>query len=561
MVKRIIPGNMSPWECEINDVKYVYPPGTEQMVPEAVAHVIDAWYASQEPKYPEPEQPEGGGGSVTPEQVEDAVEEAMLENGIIKRSLLPEGYPYNAMTEILSVTGGAMTDDGYPVTQPLGLVVGNTYEVLWNGTLYSCVAESYDMEGVVFALLGDAGVVGGGEPTGKYPFVMIEMPEGMTEGGVYAAVIPLDGSETVSFTVFGSGNIPIDRKWLPEGYPYIVEAGVTVLQETTLTADTGNQFSLPVFLNKDTTYKVTWNGTDYTVAPQIPDNSLGVEVCWGSPEIFGLEQTEEPFLICISSAGCFVLALDASTAPTIKIVTERSYVPMSEKYLPGGGLRLVNGKNVGSLRTTNASEEDESYTMGMNAIALGTHTKASETNSVAIGNYSEDAGMDAIAIGSYSTASGQHSIAIGGSSGGGGRPLASGNISVAVGLGISSGELSYAEGFSFASGDISHAEGHSTAAGEYSHAEGKSEAASECQHTQGKYNIIDEEGKYAHIVGNGVGGADHSRSNAHTLDWDGNAWFAGSVEGTALILTSPGGKRFKVTVDDSGNLAAAEITE
>lgn len=58
MVKRIIPGNMSPWECEINDVKYVYPPGTEQMVPDEVAHVIDAWYAAQEQE----SVPGGGGG-------------------------------------------------------------------------------------------------------------------------------------------------------------------------------------------------------------------------------------------------------------------------------------------------------------------------------------------------------------------------------------------------------------------------------------------------------------------------------------------------------------------
>ena len=31
---------------------------------------------------------------------------------------------------------------------------------------------------------------------------------------------------------------------------------------------------------------------------------------------------------------------------------------------------------------------------------------------------------------------------------------------------------------------------------------------------------------YAHIVGNGE---ESARSNAHTLDWSGNAWFAGKV--------------------------------
>lgn len=48
---------------------------------------------------------------------------------------------------------------------------------------------------------------------------------------------------------------------------------------------------------------------------------------------------------------------------------------------------------------------------------------------------------------------------------------------------------------------------------------------------QGKYNIEDTANKYAHIVGNGN---PNTRANAHTLDWEGNAWYAGklSQEGT-----------------------------
>ena len=45
------------------------------------------------------------------------------------------------------------------------------------------------------------------------------------------------------------------------------------------------------------------------------------------------------------------------------------------------------------------------------------------------------------------------------------------------------------------------------------------------QHVQGKYNI--EDTISAHIVGNGT--EYNARSNAHTLDWSGNAWFAGDV--------------------------------
>ena len=46
---------------------------------------------------------------------------------------------------------------------------------------------------------------------------------------------------------------------------------------------------------------------------------------------------------------------------------------------------------------------------------------------------------------------------------------------------------------------------------------------------QGKYNILDRKSQntYAHIVGNGT--SDSSRSNAYTLDWQGNGTFAGTV--------------------------------
>ena len=77
-------------------------------------------------------------------------------------------------------------------------------------------------------------------------------------------------------------------------------------------------------------------------------------------------------------------------------------------------------------------------------------------------------------------------------------------------------------------GEIFNDYDNNTASGNYSHAEGQNTSAqSDAQHVQGKYNLIDNENEYAHIVGNGS--SNSSRSNAHTLDWDGNAWFAGDV--------------------------------
>ena len=86
-----------------------------------------------------------------------------------------------------------------------------------------------------------------------------------------------------------------------------------------------------------------------------------------------------------------------------------------------------------------------------------------------------------------------------------------------------------------ASGDYALAEGKdTTSAGTATHAEGIGTfTRAMAQHVHGTYNVLDGagspiwKGKYATIVGNGED--ENNRSNAHTLDWDGNAWFKGKV--------------------------------
>ena len=48
------------------------------------------------------------------------------------------------------------------------------------------------------------------------------------------------------------------------------------------------------------------------------------------------------------------------------------------------------------------------------------------------------------------------------------------------------------------------------------------------QHVEGQYNVQDGTQTYAHIVGNGTSKSD--RSNAHTLNYDGTAWYAKTVK-------------------------------
>lgn len=92
------------------------------------------------------------------------------------------------------------------------------------------------------------------------------------------------------------------------------------------------------------------------------------------------------------------------------------------------------------------------------------------------------------------------------------------------------GKSSHAEGQDNLSlSDNSHTEGNcNITKGKNSHAEGLGTIASGInQHTQGKYNIEDTANKYAHIVGNGTNNT--ARSNAHTLDWNGNGWYKGKL--------------------------------
>lgn len=188
-----------------------------------------------------------------------------------------------------------------------------------------------------------------------------------------------------------------------------------------------------------------------------------------------------------------------------------------------GPKNISDGKAKYSLRTINSASESNAYKLGECAFAEGKYTKAS-------GEGSHAEGMDTTASGNYSHAEGLGAQAPGfGSHAEGFQTTASRSYSHAEGDGATaSGDTSHAEGgYTTASGLYSHAEGYkTTASGARSHAEGKGTTASgENQQVQGKYNIEDETS--AHIVGNGT--ADNTRSNAHTVAWDGTAWYQGDV--------------------------------
>ena len=178
--------------------------------------------------------------------------------------------------------------------------------------------------------------------------------------------------------------------------------------------------------------------------------------------------------------------------------------PITYIALHSGDESLISAENGHAEGNRTIASGNAAHAEGSATTASGVASHAEGMKTIASGNWAHAEGTDSNASGLISHAEGDNTIA--------------------------SGDYSHTEGQeTIASGSCSHAEGNETTASRaYSHSEGyRTISASAYQHVQGKYNIEDSSDTYAHIVGNGED--DDNRSNAHTLDWDGNAWFAGEV--------------------------------
>ena len=189
---------------------------------------------------------------------------------------------------------------------------------------------------------------------------------------------------------------------------------------------------------------------------------------------------------------------------------------------PMEGVKIYNDnyEHIGTITKTFSVTGDDLYiivegitdtlTVDSESIFLIAWSKAEGTSS-----HSEGGGL---AIGNFSHAEGSMTWAAH-------QSHAEGHMSASMNTG------SHAEGIrTRAHGQASHSEGNKTfAKGKASHAEGyDTQANGDYSHVQGRYNIVDENNAYAHIVGNGTDSI--SRSNAHTIDWNGMGWFAGGLK-------------------------------
>lgn len=247
------------------------------------------------------------------------------------------------------------------------------------------------------------------------------------------------------------------------------------------------------------------------------------------------------------------------------------------------------GQGAVAIGADTAAVGKQSLATGTRSKAFGNSSRASGLDCVATGRASSTDGCENVAEGDYSTAQGYQCKAKGFSTVSQGQANeALANAAIAQGWGTS------------ARGAASTSGGRETIANGYgSAALGVGNVANGFgQFVIGTHNLIDttkpnpqpawtnqpqQQGKYVFIVGNGTGS---NRSNAHTIDWDGYGWYKGGIKlhnefdsdlvlhaciapgyghnslyvrgglmvDNGVYLSSPDGNRWRLTVDNNGNL-------
>lgn len=223
------------------------------------------------------------------------------------------------------------------ISVDFSLEIGTTYEVSWDGIVYSCVGYDY----IKHATIGNQYIFTSTSDTGE-PFIAAADPD---KGTLMIATRDTSAFHTISISkvVFDGKVVKIDEKYLPEGYP------TKSVQTTTLMEEQEVAFALndaagkyvaslpsPPEVVEGQTYAVNWDGTEYEcvcVAVAVGPESL---LALGNLSIMGVgDDTGEPFLY--SPIESSFITLDTSASHTISVKRIKEIVtPMAYEFLPAG---------------------------------------------------------------------------------------------------------------------------------------------------------------------------------------------------------------------------------
>lgn len=441
------------------------------------------------------------------------------------------GIASHAESEFTTASGSCSHAEGYSTIASADQSHAEGYNTIASGNCSHA-------EGEFTTASGDCSHAEGGNTTASSNYQHVQGKYNIEDtNNKYAHIVGNGSNDNKSnaHTLDWEGNAWYAGQVEANNVPYVAsEKVVLTVPATSITAKKTeidnliNDNSEPVQIPVDGTvtydptksYYVKYNNTQYHAI--YIDGALGI-----------VENGCECIIETISGNTVLAVFLLDTTNTTDMQLIEKDIKNLDNMYIPND-LKVNNSITVGARKGRIGAF---SSSFGLTCKASGDLSHAEGDGTIASGECSHAEGSETTALGECSHAEGDNTTAVGDCSHAeGSGTQASGNCSHAEGGGtVASGSKSHAEGTSTtAPGDSSHSEGKYTGApGNCSHAEGyNTKASSDYQHVQGKFNIEDAANKYAHIVGNGEDG--NTRANAHTLDWEGNAWFAGklSQEGT-----------------------------
>lgn len=257
-------------------------------------------------------------------------------------------------TTVLPETTITPDEEGnYFVTETPSVYIENgaVYLITYNGVEYKCQAKEVADGNITMLVLGNSGAMLGEEGTGE-PFVFAILPDELAElyEGVYAAIYPLDGAESVTIKITAINEVvkTIDPKYLGDGKgphqqlvtdadgnshwetrTHWVEVGtVELLPTTTITADENGEMGLtqPIGLEANKTYTVNWNGAEYTCAAAEMNIGIPAIALGNLPLMMESGDTGEPFVILEVPGGMDgMYAMAMSTEGLTEVVVSISH--------------------------------------------------------------------------------------------------------------------------------------------------------------------------------------------------------------------------------------------
>lgn len=224
------------------------------------------------------------------------------------------------------------------ITPTPTLVLGETYQVVYDGTEYSCKAEEVKFNGQLVLAMGNHAMLTGGD-TGE-PFIVAVL-------NGQCVVISTTAAASCTISISGGTSIihPLDPKFLGTNWNATKTVEKTVIvPETTLSfanAKTVTLASPPSFSSyvNGATAKVVWDGVEYECVV-LADGEYAL-IGNGSLWMDGGTDTGEPFFYVHTTVGAFVYIAEAATVEHTLQITQVSttYSKLPEEHLDADVLR------------------------------------------------------------------------------------------------------------------------------------------------------------------------------------------------------------------------------